>query len=101
MRFRHKYSAIRVERDGYKFASKKEGRRYDQIILLQKAGEVIWFMMQPPFYMPGCKYVADFMVFWANGTITIEDVKGFKTAKFEADMKRMAIYYPSIDIIII
>jgi len=27
-----------------------------------------------------------------------EDVKGFKTAKFKADVKRMKIYYPHIDI---
>lgn len=98
MKLRHKYSAVRVERDGYKFASKKEGRRYDELVLLKKAGEVIWFMMQPPFYMPGCKYVADFMVFWSDGSVTVEDVKGFKTPKYKADVARMAVHYPEVEI---
>jgi len=98
MKLRHKYGAVRVERDGFKFASKKEGCRYDELILLKKAREVLFFMLQPAFYMPGGKYVADFMVFWADGSITIEDVKGFKTAKFKADVKRMAVHYPHIEI---
>lgn len=93
-----KYNAVIVQRDGFKFDSKKEANRYDELVLLQKAGEVIWFMMQPPFYMPGCKYVADFMVFWADGRVTIEDVKGFRTAKFKADIKRMAVFYPHVKI---
>lgn len=95
---RHKYGAIRVERDGFKFASKKEGHRYDELKLLQKAGEVIWFMMQPPFYMPGGKYVADFMVFWTDGSVTVEDVKGMKTPKYKADIKRMAVHYSAVTI---
>jgi len=95
---RHKYGAVRVEREGFKFQSKKEGRRYDELKLLQKAGEVVWFMMQPPFYMPGCKYVADFLVFWTDGTVTVEDVKGMKTPKYKADVKRMAVHYPAVTI---
>ena len=95
---RHKYNAVSVERDGFRFSSKKEGRRYDELKLLQKAGEVVWFMMQPPFYLPGSKYVADFMVFWADGTVTVEDVKGFLTPVYKAKKRQMAIYYPAVEI---
>ena len=95
---RHKFGAVRVERDGHKFPSKKEGNRYDELKMLQEAGEVIWLMLQPPFYFPASKYVADFMIFWADGTCTVEDVKGFKTPKYKADLKRMAIHYPSVTI---
>jgi hypothetical protein len=99
--YRHKYGAVKVKRDGHTFDSKKEGKRYDELILLKDAGEVIWFMLQPPFYFPSSKYVADFMVFWADGTCTVEDVKGFMTPKFKADMKRMAIYYPMVNVEVI
>ena len=94
----HKFKAVRVERDGFKFPSKKEAARYDELKLLQRSMDVIWFMMQPPFYMPGCKYVADFMVFWPDGKVTIEDIKGYRTAKFKADIKRMAVFYPHVTI---
>lgn len=96
---RHKYSAVRVERDGFKFASKAEGRRYDELALLKRGGEVVWFMLQPPFYMPGGKYIGDFMIFWADGTVTVEDVKGFRTPKYKADLKRLAVYYPEVEIV--
>ena len=98
LQYRHKYGAVRVERDGHKFASKKEGKRYDELKLLKEAGEVVWFMLQPPFYFPSGKYVADFMVFWSDGNCTVEDVKGFRTPKFKADLKRMSVYYPMVEI---
>lgn len=35
-----KYKAVRTEVDGYKFASKAEARRYAELKLLVKAGEI-------------------------------------------------------------
>lgn len=96
---KHKYGAVRVERDGFKFDSKKEGRRYDELLLLKKAGEVIFFMLQPPFYMPAVKYVADFMVFWEDGNVTVEDCKGFKTDTYKLKKRMMAVHYPSVEIV--
>ena len=95
---KHKYGAVRVERNGFKFASKKERNRYDELILLQRAGEVLFFMLQPPFYMPGVKYVADFMVFWADGSVTVEDCKGFLTDTYKMKKRMMAIHYKHVDI---
>ena len=99
MRLRHKYGAVTVERDGFKFRSKKERRRYDDLILLKRSGDVLFFMMQPPFYMPGAKYVGDFLIFWADGSVTLEDVKGFKTPTYKAKKKMMAVHYPHVEII--
>lgn len=98
MKLRHKFGAIRVDRDGYKFSSKKERRRYDELILLKRSGDVLFFMMQPPFYMPGAKYVGDFLIFWADGSVTLEDVKGILTQKYKVKKKLMAIHYPHIEI---
>ncbi len=98
MSLRHKYRAVRVERDGYKFSSKKERTRYDELVLLKNAGEVLFFMLQPPFYMPGVKYVADFMVFWADGTVTVEDVKGMLTPTYKSKKRMMAVHYPHVEI---
>lgn len=59
-------------------------------------GEVLLIFRQVPFHLPGnVKYVCDFMVFWANGEITFEDVKGFKTAIYIAKKKMVEdLYYP-------
>lgn len=98
MKLRHKFNAVSVHRDNYRFSSKKEARRYDELILLKRSGDVLFFMMQPPFYMPGAKYVGDFLIFWADGTVTLEDVKGVRTPTFIMKKKMMAIHYPHIEI---
>lgn len=56
MRLRHKYNAKIVERDGFRFASKKEGNRYDELMILQLADEVIMFIHQVPFRLLGRLY---------------------------------------------
>ena len=77
---RHKFNAIRTEIDGIKFASKKEAKRFIALQQLQKAGEIVFFLRQVPFHIPGgLKYVCDYVVFWADGHVSVEDVKGFKT----------------------
>ena len=43
---KHKFDAIPCERDGKKFPSKLERRYYDKLQILQKAGEVLFFLRQ-------------------------------------------------------
>ena len=75
---KHKFKARRTNVDGIKFSSKKEANRYNILKLLQKSGDILFFLRQVPFHLPGgVKYVCDFLIFWANGDVTIEDVKGF------------------------
>lgn len=91
----HKYHAKRTELDGIKFASKKEARRYRDLDLMQKTGLVVFFLMQVPFRLPGgIKYVADFMIFWTDGHVSVEDVKGFKTPAYKAKKKMVEALYP-------
>jgi hypothetical protein len=83
-----KYRAVRTTVDGYTFASKAEARRYAELKLLEKAGEIRNLQLQPRFYLwvPGGdmdnalgEYRADFSYTDARNVFTVEDVKGFMT----------------------
>ena len=65
------------------------------MICTRQAGEVLFFQMQPPFHLTGnVKYVCDFQVYWANGDITFEDVKGVKTPMYLLKKKQVEALYP-------
>ena len=92
---RHKFNAKPTELDGIKFSSKKEAKRYQELKLLQSNGEVLFFLDQVPFRLPGgIKYRCDFLVFWKDGTVTIEDVKGFVTDMYKTKKKMVEALYP-------
>lgn len=92
---KHKFRAIQTTCDGIKFPSKKEAARYNELKLLKQVGDVLFFLRQVPFHLPGdIKYVCDFMVFWTNGDITIEDVKGMKTEMYIMKKKMVENWYP-------
>lgn len=90
-----KYHSCKVEIDNIKFASKKEGRRYQELKVLQHLGDVKFFLRQTPFHLPGkTKYLLDFMVFWSNGNITFEDTKGMKTQIYKLKKRQVEELYP-------
>jgi hypothetical protein len=92
---RHKFGAKKTEINDIVFASKKEAKRYRELLLLQSVGEILFFLRQVPFHLPGkTKYLCDFLVFWADGNVTIEDVKGFKTAMYILKKKQVEDVYP-------
>jgi len=94
----NKYGNIKVTRivNGEKvtFDSKKEGRRYDQLLLLLKARKITELKLQPKFLlidtlrldghktMPKKHYIADFQ-YKQDGIEIVEDVKGMKTAIYQ------------------
>jgi hypothetical protein len=91
----HKYKAIRTELDGIKFPSKKEAAHYVLLKSLVKSGQVVFFLRQIPFDLPGpTKYTVDFQEFWADGTIRFVDVKGMKTTEFIRAKKQVEAIYP-------
>ena len=76
-------------RDGIVFDSVKEANYYSQLAVLRQAGDVILFLRQTPFHLPGnTRYVCDFVVFWASGEVEFVDVKGVKTPMYKTK-KRM------------
>ena len=92
---KHKFRAIPTELDGIKFASRKEAKRYRELELLKKSGELLFFLRQVPFHLPGnVKYVCDFLCFWKDSDITIEDVKGIKMPMYVLKKKQVEAIYP-------
>lgn len=92
---KHKFRAKPCEYDDIKFASKKEAKRYLELQALKKLGEVVFFLRQTPFHLTGgVKYVCDYLVFWKDGKVTIEDVKGMKTAMYKLKRKQVETLYP-------
>lgn len=92
---KHKFHAKPTTYDDIRFASKKEAKRYHDLKRLKDAGEVLFFLRQTPFHLPGnIRYTNDFTVFWANGEITFEDCKGVKTEAYVVRKKLVEATYP-------
>jgi hypothetical protein len=83
-----KYHAIKVVIDGIKFDSKKEGARYGQLKIMERAGIITDLKLQPVFELSTCKYKADFAYYQA-GFFVVEDVKGVKTPIYRLKKKMM------------
>lgn len=95
MTIKHKFHAERCEREGIKFPSKLERKYYDQLKLLQRAGDVLFFLRQCPFDLPGgIVYRCDFLVFYADGTCEVIDCKGIETEGFKLKRKLLEESYP-------
>lgn len=91
----HKFKAKPCELDGIKFASKKERSRYLELQLLEKAGDILFFLRQTPLHLPGgVKYVCDFLIFWSDGSVTFEDVKGYRTDLYKTKKRLVEATYP-------
>jgi hypothetical protein len=91
---RSKYNAVPTMVDGVRFASKAEARRYAELCLLQKSGDIGGLEVQPQFLLwansfplgsaesqsvPVGKYIADFRYYLPDGEMVIEDVKSAPT----------------------
>jgi hypothetical protein len=98
-----KYNNKICYQDGYKFGSLREREYYIVLKLLKERKQIIAFDLQPKFeytitysafngsgiMTQKAKYIADFRVFHNDGTITVEDVKGFETAIFKRKKRIM------------
>lgn len=79
---RRKYGNNPTERNGLHFDSKHEADRYDQLMLMLKAGEIRGVFPQHPFRLPGdVVYRADFVILDNDGTWHVEDAKSVATAR--------------------
>ena len=103
-----------ITEDGMKFDSKKEYKRYCELMLLERAGKISGLERQPKFELiptqyeestevyksgakkgqpkPGyviersCTYVGDF-AYWQDGKYIVEDVKGYQDPRSAAYAK--------------
>ena len=110
-----KYGAVKTTLDGITFASKKEAKRYAELKLLERAGEIEGLELQPKFalmttlttgtvmgagaalagkYPVIGHYVGDFKYFDLRTTQrVVEDVKGFKTPLYRWKKKHVEAQY--------
>lgn len=90
-----KYGAIETEVDGIRFASRKEARRYSELRLMERAGEISYLRRQVVFaiHVNGvlvCRYIADFTYRTKdNPAVIVEDCKGKRTATYQIKKKLM------------
>lgn len=92
---RHKFNAKPTEYDGIRFDSKKEAAYYRNLTLRQKGGEIVFFLRQVPFHLPGgVRYVVDFQEFHADGTVHFVDCKGMETESFKAKKRMVEALFP-------
>ena len=97
-----KYKAIPTEVNGRRFSSKLEAAYYEKLLGLQQSGQVKGILLQPAFYFAsGIKYVADFQVFYPDGTSSFIDVKGMETPAFKMKKKLLAQEYPWVNLEIV
>ena len=78
-----------------------EAAYYSRLKLLQQSGEVIFFLRQVPFHIPGnIRHIIDFVEFWSDGTVKFIDVKGMDTPLSIAKRKLVEAHYPiEIDVV--
>ena len=99
-----KYHNRKITVDGETFDSIKEYRRYKELQLLERAGEISDLRRQVPYLLiPNqyegkkcvereCNYIADFE-YCENGAKVVEDVKGVKTKDYIIKRKLMLLCY--------
>lgn len=95
MNHRHKFGNIPTITDGIRFQSKKESRYYQDLLLAQRSGDLLFHLRQVPFHLPGgVRYVVDFVEFWRTGDVRFVDVKGHKTQTYITKKKIVESLFP-------
>ena len=103
---KHKYNAKKIVIDGIEFDSKKEGKRYQELKMLEKAGKIKDLKLQPKFLLQesfkykgktqrAIFYIADFE-YIKDGKRIVEDVKGVKTDVYKLKKKLFLKKYPDV-----
>lgn len=104
----NKYRNKKTQVDLYVFDSIAESKRYKELALLERAGEIQGLILQPKFLLQDgfrkngktyrkIEYIADFM-YKEKGQIIIEDVKGKETEVFKLKRKLFEYKYPNLEL---
>lgn len=107
----NKYKNKKVIVDDYIFDSIQESRRYKELKLLLRAGQIQDLELQPHFLLQESfkkngktyrkiEYIADFQ-YNENGKTIVEDVKGLQTDVFKIKHKLFEKKYPELELKII
>jgi len=109
---RSKYGAQKTEVDGIVFASKKEAKRYSELKIMEKAGEISHLELQPRIKLFSgdvpvrfdsgrqATYVGDFRYFSKRDDARIlEDCKGYKTTDYKLKKAFVQAQFPGLKIL--
>lgn len=111
-----KYHARKVKRHGMIFDSRKEADRWDELVLLQRAGKITGLRRQVPFQILPTQrrpvwnekknafidkavkqkvtYIADFVyIDSSTGNEVVEDAKGYRTREYILKSKMMLYFH--------
>lgn len=100
-KFRNKTKIV----DGIRFQSTLEANRYLQLKMMKAGGLITDFIIQQTYYLEVnglhiCRYIADFVIIWTDGRVTVEDTKGVETPEFKIKKKLiLAIHGISIELV--
>lgn len=98
----NKYKNVKTEIDGHVFDSKAEAKRYAELKILVKVGEIQGFGLQPSFVLDEkIRYRPDFIVCGKDGSVWVEDVKGMETKEFSLKKRLWINRYPWLELRII
>ena len=101
----NKFRAVKTVVDGVKFDSKGEARRFCDLKIMERVGEISDLSLQPEFVLQEAftdssgvkhreiKYRADFK-YLEGGKWVIEDFKGVQTVEFRLKKKLFLKRYP-------
>ncbi|MCJ7830938.1 MAG: DUF1064 domain-containing protein [Dehalococcoidia bacterium] len=90
-----KFGNVPTNVNGHTFHSKKEARRYMDLLALQMAGLIRDLETQPRFRLEVggvhvCDYIADFRFFdIPRGEVVVEDTKGWRTDVYRLKKRLM------------
>ena len=92
---KHKFKAKPVNSEEGHFGSQLEHRYYQQLLLRQRAGDVLFFLRQVPIHLPaGKKLVIDFIEFLESGEVLFTDTKGLMTPLAKLKIDQVEALYP-------
>lgn len=99
---RSKYGNVATVVDGERFASKREAKRHQELLLLQRAGAISLLKRQPRYPLvvngdPVAVYVGDWS-YLEGGDEVCEDAKGMQTPVFKLKAKLFRALYPHIEL---
>lgn len=112
---KNKFNAVKKVVDGIKFDSTRESKRYEELVMRVRAGEIKDLEVQPVYVLvksvkfsgdakakPAMRYTADFRYYdIKKGEVVVEDVKSKATAKLtDYKMRRhMMLAFHDIEVL--
>jgi hypothetical protein len=104
-----KYGNKKIQADGYTFDSQAEQQRYQELLLLKKAGAIVSLKVHPKYellpafrdrsgtWRAAITYTADFS-YIEDGCGVVEDVKGVRTQVFRIKEKLFRRWWGHLDL---